>query len=113
MPQFYNPALITAAGMSGLAALLHLACIVGGPSWYRFSVQVSAWPRQQLVARGIRHWQLWGLLSFCLFGPATLYQQQARCLCFHYLRLASSLSRLPICCGDLFCYPLLFSPRAR
>lgn len=36
MPASPNPFLVAAAGLSGLAALLHVACIVGGPSWYRF-----------------------------------------------------------------------------
>lgn len=32
----HNPALILAAVLSAIAALLHVACIVGGPAWYRF-----------------------------------------------------------------------------
>jgi hypothetical protein len=32
----YNFALIIAATLSGLAALLHIAIIFGGPTWYRF-----------------------------------------------------------------------------
>lgn len=36
MPTSYNTTLIVAAGLSVIAALLHVACIVGGPSWYRF-----------------------------------------------------------------------------
>ncbi len=31
-----NPWLIAAAWMSVAASLLHIACILGGPSWYRF-----------------------------------------------------------------------------
>lgn len=31
-----NPWLLVAGLMDGGAALLHLGCIVGGPSWYRF-----------------------------------------------------------------------------
>jgi hypothetical protein len=31
-----NPALLVGAGLSAAAALLHLACILGGPAWYRF-----------------------------------------------------------------------------
>lgn len=31
-----NPWLLAAAVLDGVAALLHLGCIVGGPSWYRF-----------------------------------------------------------------------------
>lgn len=31
-----NPFLLTGAGLSALAALLHLACIVAGPAGYRF-----------------------------------------------------------------------------
>ena len=32
----YNIALLVAAGSSALAALLHVAVIIGGTSWYRF-----------------------------------------------------------------------------
>ena len=31
-----EPFLILAGSLSGLAALLHVAAIVGGPDWYRF-----------------------------------------------------------------------------
>lgn len=31
-----NPWLFVAGLMDGVAALLHLGCIIGGPSWYRF-----------------------------------------------------------------------------
>ena len=31
-----NPFLLAGAAMSAIAALLHLGCIVFGPSWYRF-----------------------------------------------------------------------------
>lgn len=36
MKQNRNPALIAGGVLSALAALLHLACIAGGPAWYRF-----------------------------------------------------------------------------
>jgi hypothetical protein len=36
VPQSYNTALVVGAGLSFIAALLHVACIFGGPSWYRF-----------------------------------------------------------------------------
>src|SRR5262249_48874879 len=36
VPQSYNSALLVGAGLSVVAALLHVACIIGGPSWYRF-----------------------------------------------------------------------------
>ena len=36
MTQSYNTALAIGAGLSVVAALLHVACIVGGPPWYRF-----------------------------------------------------------------------------
>ena len=32
----YNCALLVGAVLSAIAALLHVACIVGGPAWYRF-----------------------------------------------------------------------------
>jgi hypothetical protein len=32
----YNHALIVAAVLSAIGALLHVACIAGGPAWYRF-----------------------------------------------------------------------------
>jgi hypothetical protein len=32
----YNHALIIAAVLSAIGALLHVACIAGGPAWYRF-----------------------------------------------------------------------------
>lgn len=31
-----NPYLLTGAGLSAIAALLHVGCIIFGPSWYRF-----------------------------------------------------------------------------
>jgi hypothetical protein len=37
-----NYFLIVAAGLSALAGLLHLGCIIFGASWYRFSVAKSA-----------------------------------------------------------------------
>lgn len=36
MPTPYNIWLIVAAGLSAIAALLHIAIIVGGAQWYRF-----------------------------------------------------------------------------
>lgn len=36
MPKSYNSALLFGAGLSVVAALLHVACIIGGPAWYRF-----------------------------------------------------------------------------
>jgi hypothetical protein len=36
VPQSYNSALVVGAGLSVIAALLHVACIFGGPAWYRF-----------------------------------------------------------------------------
>lgn len=36
MAQSYNVALVIGAGLSVLAALLHVACVIGGPAWYRF-----------------------------------------------------------------------------
>ena len=36
MPARYNRWLLAGGALSAIAALLHLACIVGGPSWYRF-----------------------------------------------------------------------------
>lgn len=32
----YNTALVVGAMLSVVAALLHVACIIGGPAWYRF-----------------------------------------------------------------------------
>jgi hypothetical protein len=32
----FNSALVAGAVLSFIAALLHVACIVGGPAWYRF-----------------------------------------------------------------------------
>lgn len=32
----HNPFLVSGAALSALAAMLHLACIAGGASWYRF-----------------------------------------------------------------------------
>jgi hypothetical protein len=32
----YKTSLVVGAGLSIIAALLHVACIFGGPSWYRF-----------------------------------------------------------------------------
>ena len=31
-----NPALVAGGILSGAASLLHVACIIGGPAWYRF-----------------------------------------------------------------------------
>jgi len=36
MPISYNTWLIIAAGLSAIAALLHIAIIIGGAPWYRF-----------------------------------------------------------------------------
>ena len=37
MPQSpYRTSLVVGAGLSIIAALLHVACIFGAPSWYRF-----------------------------------------------------------------------------
>ncbi len=36
MKQDRNPALVLGGVLSGLASLLHIACIIGGPDWYRF-----------------------------------------------------------------------------
>ena len=36
MTRAINPWLIAAAWMSVVASLLHIACIIGGPEWYRF-----------------------------------------------------------------------------
>jgi hypothetical protein len=36
VPAQYNTALLVAAVMSAAASILHLGCIVGGASWYRF-----------------------------------------------------------------------------
>lgn len=48
----HNPFLIAGAALSAIAALLHLGCIVFGPSWYRF---VGAGEEfAQMVAAG--HW---------------------------------------------------------
>jgi len=36
MPENYNLSLILAAGLSALAAALHVAIVIGGPAWYRY-----------------------------------------------------------------------------
>lgn len=36
MQSSYNTALQIGAGLSVIAALLHIGCIAGGPAWYRF-----------------------------------------------------------------------------
>jgi hypothetical protein len=36
MPNLNNPVLLTGAGLSIIAGLLHITIIVGGPAWYRF-----------------------------------------------------------------------------
>ena len=36
MPQNYNLSLILAAGLSTIAAALHIAIVIGGPAWYRY-----------------------------------------------------------------------------
>jgi hypothetical protein len=35
MTESFNTALIVAGGLSAIAALLHIAIVVGGPNWYR------------------------------------------------------------------------------
>lgn len=47
-----NPWLIAAAWMSIAASLLHIACIIGGPDWYRFFG--AGEDMAQMAARG--HW---------------------------------------------------------
>lgn len=36
MPENYNTLLIVGAVLSGVAALLHIGIVIGGPAWYRF-----------------------------------------------------------------------------
>ena len=36
MPENYNTSLILGAGLSAIAAALHVAIVIGGSSWYRF-----------------------------------------------------------------------------
>ena len=36
MPESYNAALVVSAGLSAVAALLHVGIVIGGPAWYRF-----------------------------------------------------------------------------
>ena len=36
MKPIRNPALVIGGGLSVAASLLHIACIIGGPDWYRF-----------------------------------------------------------------------------
>ena len=36
MPENYNTALVLGAGLSAIAAVLHVAIVIGGPAWYRF-----------------------------------------------------------------------------
>ena len=36
MPENYNMSLILGAGLSAVAAVLHVAIVIGGSSWYRF-----------------------------------------------------------------------------
>ena len=36
MKPIRNPALVISGGLSVAASLLHIACIIGGPDWYRF-----------------------------------------------------------------------------
>jgi hypothetical protein len=45
-----NPWLLAGGVLSALASLLHLACIIGGPAWYRFFGAGEAMAR--LAARG-------------------------------------------------------------
>lgn len=67
-----NPWLLTAAVLDSVAALLHLGCIIGGPSWYRFfgageqMAQLAARgsPRPALIALGIAAvLSIWGLAA--------------------------------------------------
>ncbi|QEL54583.1 hypothetical protein [Chromobacterium paludis] len=72
-----NRNLLIAGGLSLLASLLHLACIVGGPAWYRFfgappDLAAAAgrgewWPA--LVTLGIAAvLALWALYAFSAAG---------------------------------------------
>ena len=51
MPENYNVPLVIGAVLSGVAALLHVGIIIGGPAWYRF---FGAGERFAAAAEG--HW---------------------------------------------------------
>lgn len=53
MDGMINGALVAGAGLSALAALLHVAIIFGGPDWYRF---FHAGPRLTAAAAAGRLW---------------------------------------------------------
>jgi len=85
-----NPFLLAGASLSALAALLHLACIAFGPSWYRFFGAGERMARR--AAQGRRYpmavtlaiaavlftWSLYALSGAGL-GPALPFTRLALC----------------------------------
>lgn len=76
--------LLTAGMMSAAASLLHLACIVGGPSWYRFfgagepiarAAERGSWIPALLtlgIAAVLAAWVAYALSGAGLFRPLPL-----------------------------------------
>lgn len=98
-----NPWLLAGGVLSGIAALLHLACIVGGPSWYRF---FGAGERMvRLVERGslrpaiitiaialmLGIWSAYGLSGAGLIPRLPLLRAGLSAICAIYLLRAAAL----------------------
>ena len=67
-----NDWLIAAGGLSALAALLHLACIVGGPDWYRF------FGAGEGMARKAEHGSLYpALVTLCIAAILAIWSAYA------------------------------------
>lgn len=103
-------ALITAAGLNFIAALLHIAVIIGGPDWYRFFgageklAQMAArrhpWPAilTSMIAAVLAGWGLYCLALADVLPTLPWQQQIVMLITAVYLIRAA--------------YPLLMSPFA-
>ena len=71
MPESYNTALILGAGLSAVAAALHVAIVIGGPAWYRF---FGAGEQLASAAANGRSWPAFVTLGIaCMLGLWAAY----------------------------------------
>ena len=95
-----NPWLLTGGILSAVAALLHLGCIVGGPSWYRFFGAGEGMAR--LVERGSIRPALITIVIAAMLGIWSAYA----------LSGASVLPRLPLLRSALVLITAIYLLRA-
>ena len=95
--------LIAAAALDGIAALLHLGCIVGGPQWYRFFgageaivrlAEYGSWRPTifaLLIAGILSVWGLFALSGAGLIGRLPLLRTALAAITLVYLARAAAL----------------------